>query len=233
MLRLGRNLLFYVLLVVSFIVGTTITLLISLFVQPSHKPFLVAARWWARFVALFSGIKVNVTGLGNIPHRQPVIFAANHQGAADILIVLANIPVNFRFAIKKELFNIPFFGWYLKRAGYFSIDRELVFSVSKTAAAMLEALTAGESVLVFPEGTRSRDGILGKFKRGSFMAALKSGAPIVPVAISGSYAILPKGSKLFKAAKVKLSFAKPVYIKNEEEFDRKVELVREEIAKLL
>lgn len=194
---------------------------------------MTAARLWAKFIGLFSGVRVSVSGLENIPRDKPAILVCNHQGAADIPILLACLPVNFRFAIKKELFGIPIFGWYLRRAGYFSVDREVILSAYKTVENIIEILKAGESVMIFPEGTRSRDGSLGKFKRGSLMAALKSGAPIIPLAISGSYNILPKGSKLFVPAKVTLSAGKPIYIKSEEEYDNKVNEVRDSIAKRL
>jgi 1-acyl-sn-glycerol-3-phosphate acyltransferase len=121
----------------------------------------------------------------------------------------------------------------MRQAGYFSIDREVVLSAYKTLEKIVEILNAGESVMIFPEGTRSRDGTLGKFKRGSLMAALKSQAPIIPIAISGSYKIMPRGTWLLKPTTVKLSAGKPIYIKSEEEYDRKVEEVREAIAKML
>ena len=223
----------YLLTFVSFFIGTAIALGFVLFSKNKTKTFQSAAQLWARFLMFFSGIKVDIKGFENIPRDKPAILVCNHQGAADIPILLANLPVHFRFAIKKELFNVPFFGWYLKQAGFFSIDRQLILSAYKTLETMVEILKSGESVLIFPEGTRSQDGSLGKFKRGSLMAALKSGAPIVPIAISGSYKILPRGTKVFTPAKVKLSVGLPIYIKTEEEYDNKVEEVREAIAKML
>lgn len=233
LLRLLHNLAFYFVTVVSSVVGTMITLIISLFVKDKHRPFLTAARLWAKFIGLFSGVRVAVSGLENVPLDKPAILVCNHQGAADIPILLACLPVNFRFAIKKELFKIPIFGWYLGRAGYFSVDREVILSAYKTLEKIVEIIKSGESVLIFPEGTRSRDGTLGKFKRGSLMAALKSGSPIIPIAISGSYNIMPRGTYLIKPTPVKFSVGKPIYIKNEEEYDAKVEEVRTAIAEML
>jgi 1-acyl-sn-glycerol-3-phosphate acyltransferase len=232
-LRVLHTAFLYLLTVISFFVGTAITLCFVPFSRDKIRTYQSAAHLWARFLVFFSGVKVTTQGLENIPRDQPSILVSNHQGAADIPVLLAFLPIRFRFAIKKELFSIPFFGWYLKKAGYFSVDREVVLSAYKTLETIVEILKTGESVLIFPEGTRSRDGSLGKLKRGSLMAALNSGAPIIPIAISGSFNVMPRGSKLFRPAKVKLTAGKPIYIKSEEEYDHKVEEVRDAIAKML
>jgi 1-acyl-sn-glycerol-3-phosphate acyltransferase len=231
--RMLHSIFFYFLTVVSFFVGTTLTLFFIPFSRSKTRPFQVAAHLWARFLAFFSGVRVKTTGLENIPKDRALILAANHQGAADILIVLAFLPIGFRFAIKKELFKTPFFGWYLKKAGYFSIDRDVVLSAYRTLETITDILKDGESVLIFPEGTRTRSGELGKFKRGSLLAALKSGAPIVPIAISGSFNIMPRGTWLFYPHPVKLSAGKPIYVRSEGDYNSKVEEVREAIARML
>ena len=232
-LRILHNFLFYLYTLISFFVGIAITLCFVPFSRDKTKTFQTAAQLWSRLLVLFSGVKVTAHGLENIPKDKALILVSNHQGAADIPILLACLPVRFRFAIKKELFSIPFFGWYLRQADYFAVNREMIFSAYKMVTTIVKILNAGGSVLVFPEGTRSRDGSLGKFKRGSLMAALESGAPVIPVAISGSFNILPRGAKLFKPVKVKLSVGKPVYIRTQEEYDQKNEEVREAIARML
>lgn len=232
-LRLAHNFLVYTLTIAAFFIGSLVTLFFVPFAKNKALPFQIAAHLWAKFVLFFARIKVSTRGLENIPKDLAVIIVANHQGAADIPVVLAGLPICFRFAIKKELFHVPFFGWYLRQAGYFPIDRKMFRSAYKMVENIVEIIKSGESVLIFPEGTRSFDGTLGEFKRGSLLAALKSGASILPLAISGSYQILPRGSKLFKPAEVKLSAGKPIYIKTEAEYEHKVEEVKEVIAKLL
>lgn len=232
-IKSAHTILLYLLTVLSFFIGTGITLCVVPFSKNRIGTFQTAARRWARFLMFFSGVKVITSGFENFPKNQPAILVANHQGAADIPVLLAYLPVRFRFAIKKELFSIPFFGWYLKQAGFFSVDREVILSAYKTLETIVEILKTGESVLIFPEGTRSRDGSLGKFKRGSLMAALKSGAPIIPLALSGSYNVQPRGTWLIHPAQVKLTAGKPIYIKTEEEYNTKVEEVREVIAGML
>ena len=232
-IRVIHSIIFYLIAASTYMIGTTIALCFVPFVRPRHKPFQIAAHLWARMLAFFSGVRITVSGLENIPKDSAMILAANHQGMADILLVLAFLPVRFRFAIKKELFKIPIFGWYLKRAGYFSIDRKLVLSAYRTVETIIEIVKDGESVLIFPEGTRSRTGELGKFKRGSLLAALKSGAPIIPIAISGSFNIMAKGSFIFNPCPVKFSVAPPIYVKSEADYNDKVAEVRETIARML
>jgi len=231
--RILHTLFLYLLTVISFFVGTGIILCIAPFAKDQAKLFQTAATIWARFLLFFSGVKVTIRGLENVPRGQPLIYVSNHQGAGDVPLMLAYLPSRFRFAIKKELFSVPIFGWYLRQAGYFSIDRKIMLSAYKSLERMIEILKAGESVLIFPEGTRSQDGSLGKFKRGSLMAALKAGVPVVPIAISGAYAIMPRGTYLINPKTVKISFGTPIYIKSEEEYEQKVEEARNAIAGML
>jgi 1-acyl-sn-glycerol-3-phosphate acyltransferase len=228
-----RTVFLFLFVFVSYFVGIAITLCFVPFVRPRTRLFQNAAHHWSRLIGFISGIKVAASGLKNIPLNKPLILVANHQGAADIPVLLGYLPVRFRFAIKKELFKIPLFGWYLRQAGYFPIDRQVILSAYKTLDQIVGILKSGESVMIFPEGTRSRDGSLGKFKRGSLMAALKSGAPVVPIAIDGSYNIMPKGTYLVRPSRIRLSVGKPIYMTDEKEYDQKVEEVREAIAKML
>jgi 1-acyl-sn-glycerol-3-phosphate acyltransferase len=232
-LKFIHSLFFYLLTVTSFIVGTTTAHLFSPFSKSSTKPFQITAQLWARFLTLFSGVRIKISGIENLPKDTPLILVANHQSAADILILLAYLPVHFRFAVKKELFRIPVFGYYMRKAGYSSVDREVVLSAYKALEAITEIIKSGESVLIFPEGTRSKTGELGKFRRGSLLTALRSGAPLIPIAISGSYKVLPIGTWLINPGPIKLSIGKPIHIKSKADYNGKVEEVREAIARML
>ena len=231
--RLIRSIIFYLFLVIGYFIGSLAALLLALFSKDKSEQFRIVAKLWGRFLVFFSGIKVTVSGLENVPKDRAVILAANHQGAADILFVLAFMPITFRFAVKKELFKLPIFGWYLRHAGYFSIDRKVILSAYRTVEKIIEIIKFGGSVLIFPEGTRTRTGQLGKFKRGSLLAALKSGAPIVPIAISGSFHILPRGTGLIHNHPVKITVGKPIYITSEEDYDNKVTEVHNVIGGML
>jgi 1-acyl-sn-glycerol-3-phosphate acyltransferase len=233
-LRILHNFIFYFIALSSFIVGYLVAHLIALFrMKDKAMIFQAASRLWSRFLYLLSGVKVTVSGIENIRPGQPYVLVANHQGIADIPILLAHLPVIFNFAIKKSLFNIPIFGDGIYQAGHIPVDREAVAAAHKTINSMLNILRSGGSILVFPEGTRSRDGSLGKFKGGFLMVASRSGAPVVPIAISGSYNILPRGERLFRPAEVKLSIGKAIYIKSEHEGEKKIQEVREAIARML
>ncbi|MBU0630404.1 MAG: 1-acyl-sn-glycerol-3-phosphate acyltransferase [Candidatus Margulisbacteria bacterium] len=231
-IRLLHNLVLFLAIFFAFFLASFITFFFVPFYRDKHYPFQVAAKYWSKMIILLSGSQLKVSGLENIP-KGALMIAANHQGAADIPIVLGGLPVTFLFAIKKELFNIPIFGWYLKMAGYFPVNREMVLNAYKLVDKMVSLLKQGDRILIFPEGTRSRDGSLGNFKRGSLLAALKAEVPVLPVAISGSYNILPKGAKLFSSAKVNLSVGKPVYFTNEAEYEAKLAEVRQSIADML
>jgi 1-acyl-sn-glycerol-3-phosphate acyltransferase len=232
-IKFFHTILFYLLAALSFGIGIIITLFFALFSKSKTKTFQVAAHYWSRFLMFFSGVRITLSGLENVPKGKPGVIAANHQAAADILLVLAYLPTTFRFAIKKELFKIPVFGWYLRKAGYISIDRKSTLSAYRTVEKIIEIIKTGESVLIFPEGTRTRTGELGRFKRGSLLAALKSGAPIIPVAISGSFHIIPSGTWMLNPCPVKFTVAPPIEIRSEEDYNNKVEEVRNSILEML
>ena len=172
------------------------------------------ANLWAKILLLICNTKVEIIGKENILRGKPQIFMANHQSDFDILIVLANIPGQFRWLVKKELFHIPVFGAAMKNAGYIEIDRnnkeKAMHSLDQAALRIRE----GKSIMVFPEGTRSRHGEIKPFKQGTFYLAIKSGVPIVPISIIGSGEIMPKRSLKINKGIVKLVIGKPIDVKN-------------------
>ena len=140
------------------------------------------------------GVKVRVEGLEHVPGKGPYIFMSNHQGSYDIFSLTAHLPFQFKWLAKKEIFSIPFLGWAMTAAGYISIDRE---GTRETVEAMNKAarkIHEGMSVVIFPEGSRSPDGIDPAFQEGRFQPGhqIKS-ADRSHVAISGSREIMPRG----------------------------------------
>jgi len=238
--KLIHTLLFYALAVVTFIVGTLTTIPFAVAARQHHKAFHFSARIWAKLLMMASGVKVSVSGISNVPKDGGLIFASNHQGAFDVLILLAYLPRYFRFVAKSDLFRIPFFGWYMSLAGYVPIERDVSTSAHRTIGSVADVLRKDDCVLIFPEGTRSRTGELGPFKRGSLMAAFQSGAAVVPVAISGSYNMMPKKTFVINRVPVSIKFGQPISFKKylgtrPEKNDYEVELnkLRQEIQKLL
>jgi 1-acyl-sn-glycerol-3-phosphate acyltransferase len=167
------------------------------------------ANLWAKILLLICNTKVQIIGRENILRGKPQIFMANHQSDFDILIVLAHIPGQFRWLVKKELFNIPVFGAAMKSAGYIEIDRNNRERAMRSLDQAALRIREGKSIMAFPEGTRSRFGEIKTFKQGTFYLAIKSGVPIVPISIIGSGEIMPK-----RSLKVKLVIDKPIDVKN-------------------
>lgn len=190
---------------------------------------------WARVILRLSGIKVNAVGLENINAGKSLIFMSNHQSYFDIFTLFAFLPVNFKFIMKQELMKIPFFGFTMKRAAHIGIERNNPRKAVMSMNRAVRRINSGTSVLIFPEGTRSIDGRLLSFKRGGFSLALKSGCDIVPVAIRGSYRIVPKGSLRINKGCIDMFIGEPISVK---EYTRKnvsqlMEKVREAMLRHL
>ncbi len=176
---------------------TTIFLsIIALIISPFDgrgKVIHKIARFWAFTHIRIGGIKVVTSGLDKIT-APPYIFMCNHQSALDIYGLLFSLPLSFRWIAKRQLFLIPLFGWALKRAGHISIDRENPREALKAMDEAARKIRDGMNIIIFPEGTRSRDGSLLPFKKGGFSLALRAMVPIVPVGIVGTSTLQPKGS---------------------------------------
>ena len=182
---------------------------ISFFTRTGNPVHLVA-RIWARGILFASRIKVTVHGLANIDPTQSYVYMANHQSNFDIPVLLACLPVQFRWLAKAELFKIPIFGRAMRGAGYVKIDRfnqKSAFESINEAAAKMKN---GVSVMIFPEGTRSRDGKLKSFKKGGFVMAVDAGAPIVPIVLKGTRAIMEKSSLKINTGEVSLNIEAPI-----------------------
>jgi 1-acyl-sn-glycerol-3-phosphate acyltransferase len=139
-----------------------------------------------------------------------VIFASNHESALDIWVLFRTVPRGFRFIAKRELFRIPIFGWYLALGGHIPVDRT---NRSRAVASLRRAgatVRAGTSLMVFPEGTRSRDGRIHAFKKGPFVVAKEAGVPVIPVAISGSGAITPSKVVAVHPGTIRIAAGDPI-----------------------
>ncbi|HTV54097.1 MAG TPA: lysophospholipid acyltransferase family protein [Terriglobia bacterium] len=163
------------------------------------------ARAWSWLILKTGGVRLKVTGLENIPANTTVIFCSNHPSAMDIPILFVSLPVQFRFVAKRSLFNVPFLGWHLWRSGHIPIERERRYKAIRSLDQAAERIRAGCPVVLFPEGTRPRDDRLGAFKKGSFYLAIKSGAPVIPITINGSRAVLRPDSLHVRPGTVEVS----------------------------
>ena len=170
----------------------------------------LVARCWASGILWASRIEVQVLGLDRIDPAKPYIYMPNHLSNFDIPVILSRLPVQFRWLAKAELFKIPIFGLSMKRVGYISIDRSDRDAAIESLRAAADKIRSGVSVVIFPEGTRSRDGHLKSFKKGGFVMAIDAAVPIVPVAISGTWEIMAKVGWRIRPGKVTVNILEPI-----------------------
>ncbi len=170
------------------------------------------SRCWGKILCRVSGVTVSVEGRGNLQRGQTYIFAANHQSQFDIPILEGYMLDDFCWMAKKELFKIPLFGHAMRSVGFIPVDRKHGRKAMQSLIEAAKRIAAGASVIIFPEGTRSADGQLQPFKSGAMVLAIKAGVSLVPVAINGSYKILPKGKLMVRAGKVSVKIGKPIEI---------------------
>jgi len=193
---------------------SVLTLFITLVLRQEAASVQGLASWWAATICRVAGVEVAVSGNALLDPEKPYIFAANHQSQFDIFVLQGFLGVDFRWLAKKELFKVPIWGPAMRRAGYIPIDRSHGRQAIKSLDEAAQKIAAGTSVIIFPEGTRSKDGRLHDFKAGAMVLAVKSGVPIVPVAILGTYEILPKGKLLMIPGQVQIRIGRPIETKN-------------------
>ena len=166
------------------------------------------ARRWARLILVTTGVKTQVVGLDRVPVDGSYVFVSNHQSIYDIPILFSHLPFQLRIIAKASLGAFPVLGWHLRYTGHLLVDR------TRPGAATLrqvgQLMRRGHSLIVFPEGTRSVDGQVGRFKRGLFLLAVEAGLPIVPVAVVGSRHVMPKGRLMTCPGEVELVVHDPI-----------------------
>jgi 1-acyl-sn-glycerol-3-phosphate acyltransferase len=187
--------------------------LASSLIDSSGRIQHACARLWARLVLAICRVRVRVTGLFPFKSDVPYIFFVNHQSHMDIPILLAALPLSFRFAAKKELFRIPFLGWHLRRSGHISVDRKNPHAAVKSFRSAGNRLRAGTSLVFFPEGATSLDGVIRPFKSGGFVLAEQSQAEVVPVTIRGSRAALVPRTYHVRGGPVEVTLGSPISTK--------------------
>jgi 1-acyl-sn-glycerol-3-phosphate acyltransferase len=189
-------------------------------------------RLWARGVLLLAGLKLSVRGLEKLDFASTYVYVSNHASLLDIPAVIAGIPDQVRLVYKRELQKIPVFGWGLKVGSYIPIDRASLLDAMKSIEEAAGKIRNGASVLLFAEGTRTLDGKLQPFKRGAFNLAVRSGVPVVPLTINGTFSTLPKHSFSVNPGPVELVLGAPIPVNadgGKQEELRVMQLVHETI----
>lgn len=187
------------------------------------------ARFWSLWCLRVARIHIAVDGLDLVPNQGPVIYMGNHQGNFDIHALCIAIPRLFSWVAKEELFRVPLFGSAMRRAGYIPLDRSDGRKALKSMRLAAERIAAGASVVIFPEGTRTRDGSLLPFKRGAFLLAARAGVPVIPFTINGSREINPPNRLELKPGTISVSFGTPIPTAGVPEGEL-MERVRESVA---
>ncbi len=183
---------------------------------------------WSRDVLKAAGTPVLAEGLESIPRGQPLMYASNHSSMFDIWTLLATLPGSIRMVAKQELFKIPLLGGAMRAAGHIPIDRaarkKAFEAYDKAAKTIREGIS---SILVFPEGTRSRTGELLPFKNAPFGLAIAAQVPIVPVYVHHTFEILPKGAWRLRSRPIRLLVGEPIPTAGLQPSDR--ERLRDEV----
>jgi len=201
----------FLLLIYTLIVILVGPVLLVFWVLGLREPLMAIGRWAMRIGRRVLGIDVEVSGLERFDHKASYVFMPNHESFLDGPMMVMVIPQSVRAIMKKNVFGIPVLGWAMRYVGCVPVDRRAggggIKSIEKASRLMRER---GYSFLIFPEGTRSLDGKLQRFRRGGFFLAIAGGAPIVPVTIGGTFELMPKGRFGAKRGTVSVVFHPPV-----------------------
>ncbi len=168
-------------------------------------------RIWAKIICWATLVRVEVRGRENISKGQSYVFVANHQGAYDIFAIYGYLGHNFKWMMKKSLERIPLVGFSCKISGHIFVDNSSPGAVRETMVTAEKQLAGGMSVVVFPEGSRTRDGKLHCFKRGAYILATEFNLPVVPITIDGAYDVMPRTTLIPKWGKIIITIHKPIY----------------------
>lgn len=192
------------------------------------------ARIWSTPLCWIGGVRVEVRQEAPIDWSRPHVFVLNHQSMLDIPVAFRCIPVALRFIAKRSLLFVPFLGLYMKATGMIFVDRE---KSAKAIASIQKAglrIRQGASIIAFPEGTRTRDGRIQPFKKGTFMVAIEAQVPIVPMAIHGASDVLPRDSFRVRPGRVRLAIGAPIPTEGlrREDRDELIHKVRSEVIRL-
>ena len=168
------------------------------------------SRTWSWLIMKTIFSPVRVTGLDKIDTSKPHVYAANHASALDIPVLYVNLPFQFRIAFKKELLSYPVVGWQLKRSGQICIDQQNPSHSISSIRAALKGLQKGLPLVIFPEGGRTPDGEIKPFLQGAFFLAIKAQVDVVPVALVGTYELLPMNTYHIKCRPLEMRVGEPI-----------------------
>ncbi len=188
------------------------------------------ARFFIRLLFWVAGVRLVIHGRVELPAERACVYMSNHLSNVDPPLLLYALPGQMSVLAKKELFSVPLLGWVMRLGELVPVDRSDKDASHAAIDLAAERLAAGRPFLVFPEGTRSLDGMLLPFKRGSFVLAEKGQAPIVPVTLKGTREIMPKGSLRLRPGRVDVHIHSPIWPAEYPDRSALVEAVRASIG---
>jgi len=190
---------------------------------------------WAPIALIIMGVRIKIKGRENVIQGASYVVMANHSSYLDIPALMRAMPINLHFIAKKEFKPIPFLGWYLMLADTILIDRKNSVKAKESLVAAAKLVHNGRHVALFPEGTRTKTGEIGAFKKGGFHLAKDADVAIIPVHIHGSYFVWSRNSMFkIKAGPILVTIGKPILpeVYNKMGVSERVEFVRDTIKKL-
>ena len=208
-MRWRSNLLQAPVLALATVIFGSMALLASLWDRTGRAQHRLA-QLWARVSLASAWSPLVVTGGEHLRTHGPVVFACNHTSYMDTPVVFSTIPGQFRILAKKELWKLPFIGWYLNRSGQIPVDVSSPRAALSSLSGGVRALRDGMSVFVFPEGGRTPDGTLQKFENGAAYLAIRAQAPVVPIALSGVYDLLPMHTRHYWPTRLRMTVGEPI-----------------------
>ncbi len=194
------------------VVCGSISLLVS-FADKHGRAQHRIARFWARAIVWVTGCSLRVRGMENLRSQPVAVYASNHTSYMDTPVIFASLPFQFRILAKKELWPIAFIGWYLDRSGQIPIDTANPHASMSSLAVGVKALRAGTALFVFPEGGRTADGDLKPFLSGAAYLAIRSQVPLVPIALTGVYDLLPIHTRHLYPGELTVTVGTPIATK--------------------
>ena len=224
----------------QYLIGLPLIILVTLFTAiftiigfpwKNGKAPRAVQVFWSRSVLWFLLIPIKVTGRENVNPKQSYVFVANHQSALDVFAVYGWLPNNFKWMMKKELRKIPFVGTACAVAGHIFVDRSNPRAALQSVELVKKELVDGISTVIFPEGTRTKTGEMGRFKQGAFKIAMDLNLPVVPISLNGFYEAMPSGKAFVNSrARVHLHIGKPVDLSQFTDINEAMQFLHDRVA---
>lgn len=187
-------------------------------------------QFWSRSFFWLMFLPVSVDGTEHIRPGQSYVFVSNHQSMFDVWLVYGWLPVIFKWLMKAELRKVPFVGTGCKAAGHIFVERRNAKAAMESLKEVEKQLTGGVCTVIFPEGTRSLNGELGRFKRGAFQIAIDLGLTVIPLSLSGCFDVMPKGALAVRRHSVHMHIGEPIDLKQYSDPNDAIEAVRSAVA---